>query len=214
MKKSLTLFALLLSLSTIKLFAANAQDSLILLDGKIITGTIEEKSLEVFDNMQANINTWYTLIDQADGKPMKVQNKEINYFIISGVRYANRKMPLGNKFMRVVEEGKANLYFWFGTATVSHMQHDHSNPSFDVQTLVSNSHELSTFVLYIDGKPYTPNAKYLKKQFSNFFGDCPKLVEESTKDGFNFDDLVGVVKKYNACVGGGTSKTGASKAGH
>lgn len=202
MKKisALTLFFILFG--TAGLFAAG-EDTLILLDGKIITGSIQDESMEVLNNLQGDINTWHTMIQQGADKPIKVQNKDINYFIINGISYGNRHLVMGNKFVRIIAEGQASLYGRAGTVTHHHTHTDNtSNPMYSITTTTEEKVHLDEYVeLVIKGKktPYSYNIPYIKSHFAKIFVNCDKLQEESKKEGFDFNDLVGIVQKYNAC---------------
>jgi len=202
MKKILTLATFIFLFGMAKIFASGNQDTLILLDGKIVTRTIDDKSLEVLNNLQANINTWYTLVDQEGRKPLKVQNKEIDFFVIGGVRYGNRHTMGGNHCVRILVEGEASIYTRSGTVTNHYTHTDNTtNPKFNITTTTSSTEDLEYSELFIKGKPmpYSFNIPYITKNFAKIFAKCPKLIEESKKEGFDFNDLVGIAKKYNAC---------------
>lgn len=216
MKKTITTFMLMAACAcSIQLFAADeAKDTLILNDGKIVTGTIEKKSLEVYNNMQVNLNTGNTFIDETPGaKGTKISNKDIHYFIIGGTKYANVEMNGGHKIMEVISEGKINLYYWKGEAGIQHTEVTHQTNNLDPRDPNYNRaanngttykttetlHGLEMFVMMVKGKAYNPRGKYLQKHFEEFFGDCAKLVQESKAANYDFTQITPIVREYNAC---------------
>lgn len=206
MRKLLLLISCALLSGAIHAQKASYQDTLILNDGKIVTGLITQESFDrCLFNVQANINTWHTDIDQGEKKPLRVENKDINFFIINGQQYANRHVMGGNKMVRIVIEGpQASIYTMGGFTTQHHTSVDRNNPKYDVTTTTSEtSSSARVFTeLYIKGKglPYNcDNPKYIITHFDKVFTLCPKLIEESKQPGFDFTDLKGIAQKYNAC---------------
>ena len=203
MKKSISFFSFLFLFGVSRIHAVSNQDTLILLNGTIVTGTIEDQSIEVLNNLQANINTWHTMIDQPDGKAVKVQNKDIDYFILGGKKYGNRHTVGGNHCVTIFVEGpNAGIYGRSGTVS-NHFTHTDktSNPMYEKTATTVDQEDMSYTEMFIKGKsiPYTYNIPYITAHFAKIFAQCPKLVEESKQGGFDFNDLIGIVKKYNAC---------------
>jgi hypothetical protein len=195
MKKILTLATFIFLFGLTNIFASgNNMDTLILLDGKIITGTIEDQSMQVLNNLQLNINSGYTQISQSEGKPIKVQNKDVDYFIINGVRFGNRKILGANHSVRLIVEGEASIYVRSGTVL-------QTQKSMGVSMTTFSRDELTYSELLIKGKPmpYSLNIPYITKNFAKIFEKCPALIEESKKSGFDFGDIVAIARKYNAC---------------
>ena len=202
MKHKISSF-IMLAICSARLFAAehpssSGTDTLILNDGKIITGAIAEKSFEVYNNMQVNLNTGNTFINEGSGKDTKVPNSNIHYFLFGGKKYINHEMTGGHKIMEVISEGKANLYYWAGQAGVPHTTIT-TSPGATTYTSTENMHSLALYVLVVKGKNYTPHGKFLEKHFEEFFGDCPSLVKESKAGGYDYGQIVPIVKKYNTC---------------
>jgi hypothetical protein len=180
--------------------ANTGRDTLIMNDGKIIVGVIDDKTIDAYFKAQLNLNSFLTFISEGGSKPTKVSNQDVHYFILSGVRYISLKMVGGNKFMKVIAEGKASLYDWAGSVSTMHTQNNTvSNPGYNMQTTTVSNHDFSAMVLVVNGKTYTPQPKWLKKNFESFFGDCASLVQESKATGFDFGAYEYIVKKYNDC---------------
>ena len=205
MTKSLPLLfiALLLGLN---LFAgADVKDTLILNDGKTVTGTISKKSLEAFNDMRADLNSSSTIVEEGDGNTVKIPNNTVNYFVIKGVRYANRIMGGTHKFLKVIVEGKASVYEWSGSVMFGYERTSAPSNGWVTKTTTYSNTDLGTHTyLFLNDKNYSANAKYIKKNFQTIFAGCQKLITDAQRDSkFDYADLATIALKYNDCFTGG-----------
>ncbi|MBS1683664.1 MAG: hypothetical protein JSS76_02860 [Bacteroidetes bacterium] len=179
-------------------------DTLILTDGKIVTGTIDDESITVLFNVQANINTWHTFIIHADKTKEKIQNKDIAYVITGDVKYTNKRVIGGNKLVQMLADGPyaqmyviaGNIYHHFsslGPAGVDGIR--------NWKTTVQPGQWRQWTEITVKDKPlpYAVGSTPLSRVFKKLFDKCPSLMQESEQPGFNFEDYEGIVKKYNAC---------------
>jgi hypothetical protein len=106
--------------------------------------------------------------------------------------------------MQIVTQGKASIYVWSGSIVVPHSRTVRS-PDPVSGPFEKHIYTLNTYggnevvVLFIHDKTYTPTTPFIKRNFTKFFGDCPKLIELSNAPDFNYEDLEAIVSKYNAC---------------
>lgn len=179
------------------------QDTLILNDGKIVAGTMDDKSLYALFNIQANINSWHTNIMHADKPQEKIQNKDIQNVIIGGIKYTNKRVIGGNKLVQILVDGLyAQMYILAGNEYDRYSWGSPGEAGVRTRETPKLTYRWMEWTqISVEGKPlpYAVGRAPLSRVFNKLFDKCPKLLEESAKPGFNFEDYEGIVKKYNAC---------------
>ena len=139
--------------------------------------------MEEYNNMQADLNKSSTEIDK-----MKISNSEINYFIIDGVKYGNRKLSSTNKFVKVLVEGKASVYLWSGNVTFAHTESDREakmKGHVFKETTYQKQGLPPTLQMVLKGTVYSANAKYIKK-------NCPDLCSATAQACYRKQRLIAI----------------------
>ena len=179
----------------------NKIDTLILNDNTVLIGQID--NLYQVITQDGNAARREFKIDTAWGKRIDVPVHEVKYVKAFGTTFERVELNSNvHQLMEIVSAGKVTLYLWRkisiapGASVVNSFN---DNKVFKPSTGMITDSEVETYMILVKDKWEDVTASFVKRKFSELFGDCPKLVQEAKSKDFNYKAIGKIVKEYNGC---------------